>query len=379
MQRDTIVYFGIIQYEYNNAMCQHAAGIEMMIKALGYRAITIGVSPRVRPGRYDKRTDNSYIINYPQSIRESIRECFSANDLIAVMDDIVVNRIKTFIMADYRYLPMLKMEKYCKKNGIFFAVDVMDRFMSENTITSKIKKIDSELRMRFLYPKVERRIHICHAYNALLGKGKHVAVIPGVGKNSHNELKTPKLQNETIKLVFLGRPGLRCEKEKLDWIIKAIHTEKLIDSFELVLAGFDGKKFSDKNEKLRQYLSDNVIFKGRLKHEECIELLQRADFSLVIRPDTLLSQYGFSTKITESFGYGIPVLATDTSDNRLYIDYGKNGFVCGSSFEEVKEMLKMIAKLSRQDINEMKQYCCNNNPLEYTHYTKLFKSVILDN
>ncbi len=379
MLRDTIVYFGIIQYEYNNAMCQHAAGIEMLIKALGYNAVVIGVSSRVRPGRYEKLTNNRYVINYPVNIGENIRECISAKDIISIVKEIGTDRIKTFIMADYRYLPMLKMKRYCKKNDILYAVDIMDRFISGKSITSKIKKIDSELRMRFLYPKVERRIHICHAYNALLGEGKHVAVIPGVGKKSHNEFKTLDSQSETIKLVFLGRPGLRCEKEKLDWVIKAIYTENLTDSFELVLAGFDGKEFIDKNENLRQYLSDNVIFKGRLKHQDCIELLQRADFSFVIRPDTLLTQYGFSTKITESFAYGISVLATDTSDNRLYIENGKNGFVCGNSFDEVKEMLKMIAKLSRHDINEMKQYCCNNNPLEYTNYTNLFKKVILDN
>ncbi len=76
MLRDTILYFGIIQYEYN-AMCQHVVGIEKIVHALGHYAITIGVSPNVKCGAYRKNDEDRYVIDYPQCIKKYIRECFS--------------------------------------------------------------------------------------------------------------------------------------------------------------------------------------------------------------------------------------------------------------------------------------------------------------
>lgn len=378
MSRDTIVYFGIIQYEYNNAMCQHVAGIENIVHALGYHAVTIGVSPDVRCGTYRKINEDRYVINHPQSIKENIKECISVEDLIAVINAIGNNHIKAMIMADYRFIPMAMMRKYCKKCGILFVIDVMDRFVSGNSFVSKIKQIDSELRMRILYPKVERKIYICHAYKSLLGDGKHVAVIPGVGINLYGKQIPEKIERKLIRLVFLGRPGEICEKEKIDWIIKIICMEKLTDKFELILAGFDKEKFLVKNDHLHAFLSDNVIFCGRVNHDECIKLLRNSDFSLVIRPNTVLSQYGFSTKIGEAFSCGVPVLATDTSDNKLYIKNGENGFVCGPCYENVKEMLKSVAKLSREEIEKMKTKCRKNNPLLFSNFIERFKRVVIE-
>ena len=378
MSRDTIVYFGIIQYEYNNAMCQHAAGIENMIHDLGYRAVTIGVSSNVRHGAYRKIKEDRYVINYPQNIKEYIKESASPKGLLAVINEIGHNRIKALVMADYRFIPMILMARYCKKYGIMFAADIMDRFISGSSLVSKIKRLDSELRMRILYPKVDRKIYICHAYEKLLGKGKHVAVIPGVGISLCREQIETQTERKLIRLVFLGRPGELCEKEKIDWIIKIIYLEKLTNKVELILAGFDKNKFLDKNEHLHKFLSDNIIFRGRIEHNECIKLIRSSDFSLVIRPDTVLSQYGFSTKIGEAFSCGIPVLATDTSDNKIYIENGQNGFVCGARYEDVRKMLKMVSALSKEKIEQMKMNCRNNNPLLYRNFVEQFKRVVID-
>ena len=335
MQKDTIVYFGIIRFDKGNAMCQHARGIEQLIRIAGFRPIVIGVSNDVKRGSFKRIEESAYIINYPKNLMEQLQECFSSSEIKSILMEIGIKRIKAFIMADFRYIPMRAMKSYCDSKDIAFVVDIMDRFMLGRSINSMIKKIDCDIRMKHLYPSIDRRIYICSAYNELLGEGSHTAVIPGVTANRPN--KPYEYKGAKTRLVFLGQPGKKCEKEKLDWVIQGIEELGLSESIELSIAGVGRKEFIDNNKKIARFLGDNIFFCDRLSHNECIELLEQSDFSIVIRPDTMLSKYGFSTKIGEAFSCGVPVLATNTSDNNVYIHDGINGYICGCTYEEVKQ------------------------------------------
>lgn len=375
MRRDTIVYFGIIQFEYNNAMCQHARGIVKMIEGIGYRPVLIGVSSNVNRDTYKKIDNSRYVINDPRNLKERLIECISSNELKKILQEIGTERVKTFIMADFRFIPMKLMKKFCERAGILFAIDIMDRFESEKSIASKIKKIDCDLRMKYFYPKVERRIYICRYYNELLGKGDHIAVIPGVCEN--RKIKQQTYRDDIIRLVFLGRPGEKCEKEKIDWVIQAIDELNLSDKIELSLAGFEKNNFINNNYNLTSYIHNNITFYGRITQDKCFALLEKADFSIIVRPDTILSKYGFSTKIGEAFSCSVPVLATDTSDNKIYIEDGENGFICACNYESVKKMILRVSRLSRNEINIIKNNCRLNNPLHYSIFLQKFMRVVI--
>ena len=166
MQRDTIVYFGIIQFEFNNAMCRHAEGIRRIIIESGYRAIIIGVSPTVNRGQFEKRNDNTYVVNDPQNIIDRIRECLFSSEIREILNEIGLERIKTFIMADFRYIPMKSIERYCEHNGIFYVVDIMDRFITDEDFISKIKKFDIS--------EKNRKKKLCaHTESCIFALGNH--------------------------------------------------------------------------------------------------------------------------------------------------------------------------------------------------------------
>ena len=372
MIKDKIVYFGVIQYESNNAMCRHTKGITKLIEANGYRPITIGVSTHVRSRSYKKISSDLYVINDPRRIGDRIIQCFSSCEIIEIFNDIGVQTIKAFIMADFRFFPMKKMKKYCDKNGIYFIVNIMDKFQAYKDLISIIKQIDSNLRMRFFYPNIERKIYICSTYYQELGKGKHVDVIPGV---TWEYSKKPHKNNEKIEMVFLGQPGKRCEKEKLDWIIKAVYG---IETIHLTLAGFDKNEFMKYNRELEKYISENVTFLNRITNEECLELLKKSDFSLVIRPNSVLSQHGFSTKIGEAFSCRTLVIATRTSDNDKYIINGENGFICECNYNSFKQTIDIIKDLSKDDIIAMRNRAEVFQVLDYNKFSSKFKKVVID-
>ena len=376
MQRDTIVYFGIIQHEYNNAMCRHSIGIKKLIEKLGYRAIIIGVSKNVSKGTFRTIKENTFAVREPNNIWEKIKECISSEDIERVLKHIGTQRIESIIMADFRYLPMKRIDKLCERNSIKFVVDIMDYFVFDSGIVSRLKKIDCDLRMKYFYPRVPRRIYICSSYNELIGSGIHTAVIPGVTWDKH--LHRPEGKNKIV-LTFLGRPGIRCEKERIDWVIRAINELNVKERFIVLLGGFDKSEFVENNPGLRQYISDNIHFLGRISAEECLKVLDESDFSLVIRPNNKLSKYGLSTKIGESFSRSIPVLTTDTSDNKKYVIDGKSGYVCDCSYDAVKEVILKIANAKHADIVTMKKYIYDNNPLDYYNYIDEFKKAVLTN
>ena len=70
------------------------------------------------------------------------------------------------------------------------------------------------------------------------------------------------------------------------------------------------------------------------------------------------------------------MLVTDTSDNSIYIENGKNGFICEANYEAVRTMIKHVAKLNSDDISAMKKNIIKNNPLDYTRYIHSFMKVI---
>lgn len=373
-----IVYFGIIQYESENAMCQRAEGIKRLISAIGYTPIIIGVSAHVRSGEWRKKSNLIYEINLPNSTSEWIKSCVSSCSIKEVMCDIGIDNISALIMADYRFLPMKQMKTFCLKNDITFVVDIMDWFVSGKSLNSKIKNFDNVLRMKKLYPNVDRKIYICSRYIQLLGMSEHTAIIPGiVDEGSAQDTRViSESKRDRIVLSFAGVPGVNCNKEKIDWVIKTISIGEWSNLFEFHIAGVSKQEFLEDNPDMGQYISDNIIFYGRIKHDDCVELLQRSDFGVVIRPNNRLSNYGFSTKIGEAFANQIPILATDTSDNKKYVIEGKTGYVCDCTFESVKEMLDRVAQLSREEIEELKDNIRRHNPLTFLRFVEEFRKVI---
>lgn len=383
MSRNIIIYFGIIQFAKENAMCQRANGIKKLIQTSGYTPIIIGVDASVERGKYIEIGDNTFAIHEPTSFKEWIEYSLSAEDIINVINRIGKERIKSFVMADYRFIPMNEVKKYCEKNKINYCIDVMDWFQAGDTLNSKIKRIDNNLRMKKFYPKVQRRIYICSSYYKTLGKTSHTSVIPGIvslsekQKGSISQFKDEyKKESNKIVLSFAGNPGIKCEKEKINWVIRALARNELKNKFIFYIAGVDKNTFLSNNPELSSYISNDIKFLGRISHQKCLNLIAISDFSLVIRPSNQLSNYGFSTKIAESFECGTPVLSTNTSDNKKYIMNGLNGFVCDANYASLVKCLENVASYNRDYLDKLRQNCKMNNTLRYKKFVDQFRNVV---
>ncbi len=370
-----ILYFGIIQFKYENAMCQRVKGIKKLIEEIGYEIIEIGVDESANIRSHIRIDDNVFAIKEPKTIKEWIKSCYDTKCICEIIEQYNFEDIEALIRADYRLIPMFKMKKYCERHNIKFVVDIMDWFPLELSIKGFIKKIDNELRMKLFYPFLDRKIYICTQFEKKWKKGEFCRVIPGVVIQKN---KLVNYNHEKIQLVFAGRPEKKCKKEKINWIIKAINQGENKNKFNFYIAGITKSQFINENPEYEQYVNENIIFLGRIPHEQCVDIIRKSDFSVVIRPNNKLSNYGFSTKIGESFSYNIPVIATDTSDNKLYIKNSVNGFICGCDYMSLEKMITEIGKLSNDEIFNLKKNIYASNPLFYNWYINRLQDVLGD-
>ena len=78
-----------------------------------------------------------------------------------------------------------------------------------------------------------------------------------------------------------------------------------------------------------------VSFLGRVPHSDIGKLYAIADYSMLLKPEgKRFSAAGFPTKLAESWGHGVPVIANLSSDLNLYLESGFNGYISSSSQPE---------------------------------------------
>ncbi|CAH7210006.1 putative Glycosyltransferase involved in cell wall biosynthesis [Vibrio chagasii] len=106
--------------------------------------------------------------------------------------------------------------------------------------------------------------------------------------------------------------------------------DNLIDAFSLyiesnndyryklqLIGSAESKEMSRLQDKvLEKKLKDNVVFLGRLPHQEVISRLFFSDALILARPNNQQAQGGFPSKLGEYLSTGKPVICTDVGDIR---------------------------------------------------------------
>lgn len=376
MDRNVIVYFGMGFLPEDGAVACREQAIAKMVFKTGNIPVLIGVKRGLPFLEYEKNEYDgiaNYSIKYAGSFRDKLQDTFIIHKtLLKILREVGLERIKCFIMQDYQWLPMRRMARICGQSGIVFVPDIMDWFTPTRDYSpakNLFKTADTFIRMHCFYPRVTNKIFISHAFaDYFQDKKANTMVLPCTAKEAQR-YPEPK-QNSPLILTFAGHPGRKFEKEKLDWVIKALYENK--SSIRLNIIGLSREECVQKDASMASYMTENIRCMGRLPHKECLEILCQSDFSIVVRKVNKLTTYGFSSKICEAFANGIPVIATANGDNGLYIRNGVNGYLCEPSYEAVKRLLKQVESADPDTVRQMKLRLQKNNPLSITAFYESF-------
>ena len=247
---------------------------------------------------------------------------------------------------------------FCHKRGISVGADVTewyeisrsrkwDRIVAKN-VDYRIKKMDKGL---------DYIISISPyftAYYKSIGC-KNVIEIPPIMDCIETAIN-PTLRR-VRHVVYAGSPA---QKDLILPFLDAVakRNEKQIDiiadivgvSNEQVMALM---KISDPEQK-------GIIAYGRIPHEKCIEIVQMADFSVLLRENLRYAKAGFSTKLSESLSLGVPVLCNSVGGADEIIQDGQNGIkVEGCDTNTIIAAIDRIISLSDGEIDDLKRSALN--------------------
>lgn len=163
-------------------------------------------------------------------------------------------------------------------------------------------------------------------YNLYKKYNPKTILIPILSSSVNQLIHTSKENERIFKIGFAG--VISQEKEGVSNLIMSI--TKLKDyEIELHLMGLVRHEYwtwiNDYVQTMK--IENKVFYHGNLTHECMVSKLQACDLLVLVRPNSLQTRFGFSTKLSDYLSTGVPVLISETGDAKNYITDKVNGFV----------------------------------------------------
>ena len=131
--------------------------------------------------------------------------------------------------------------------------------------------------------------------------------------------------------------------------IRSIFPIMLLSLIEMVIIGCTQDEYEEKFGKIGGGLINRqVFFKGRIERGEVLRYLEKADFTMLMRPpEERYAKAGFPTKVVESLAAGIPIICNYSSDLSLYLSDCQNAVIvedysvlsCSKALKKAIELL----------------------------------------
>ncbi|MEG1524101.1 MAG: glycosyltransferase family 4 protein [Clostridia bacterium] len=381
LEKRYVILIGEMKMPDQNAAAQRTVALCHSLIDIGKTPVVIGL----KDGDYcsDKIMENhetfsyadSYYVKNPVTIIERIKRTINVSKFIEIIDLYGTENISAVIAQEHESVSLLRLITYCKKKKIRLIVDTFEWYEKSKLKfpIGMFKDIDTCLRMRWLYPHIRYMICISgYLYKHYVAGKACITRIPGTivrNDTAYQSACRSYEKNAVATFVYAGYPGETCQKDKLDWVIRCIC--ELNDEGKRCRLRLIGDRLKETMESYipdlvdYRYYKDAVQYLGELPHKVCLEVIGKADFSIIARENKRLTQAGFPTKLSESLGCGTPVIITPAGDMPDYITDGINGIVadfCDDSSLKTA-IRRAIHWFDTADMKTIHRLSAENNPL----------------
>ncbi len=366
-----IIYIGGFEMPDKNAAAQRVLSNAKLLRDLGWDVSFIGVSKEIMCAPTDVYSFKSTPVPYPTNTKSWAYQLLSFIN----PQDILSLKPSYVILYNFPSIASLRILNICHKNGIKVIEDLTEWEEPQGwSLRSIVRKIDVKLRMEYCVKKMDGVIAISRFLYDRYKPFTHTILVPptvDLKDNKWNHYFSVQSSDKRVNLIYAGNAGFG-KKDRLDLIIEALDG---ITNVQLSVIGMTKDQYEQGyNKKVPEYI--DVVFYGRLSHEETLKAVKKADFQMLIRDDNRKNNAGFPTKLVESMACGTPVIATLTSNIGDYLNDGYNCFIV-SKDKDLKEVFSSLSNMSKTTINEMKQHCLDCLDFDYHNYKdeflKLFK------
>lgn len=276
-------------------------------------------------------------------------------------------------------------ERYGVKNNIKLVHDSVEWYSPEEFSNGE-KNIEYKLK-----EKTNREI-INHNWNVIAiskflqehfdKKAKKVIRVPVIMDTDSIPFDIEKSASKKTNFVYVGAPG------KKDYLKEILEGFTLLEKehrelCELHIIGVTANqliKACGVEEETLSNLGDMLFAHGRLSHEEAIEWVRKADYTLLLRDANLrYAKAGFPTKIVESLSCGTPPVCNMSSDLSMYLKDGENAFVSEShNPEDLKKALIKAIVCSPEQKRKMRNSARKTaeENFNYKCYIDIFRELL---
>lgn len=389
MDKKTIIYIGGFELPDKNAAAHRVISNGKLLRDIGYNVHFMGISNERGYNNKSYYGFNSSALKYPNSIISWVKYITTFKDYKNIIES--YNNVHSIICYNLPSGSLYRLLKYCTKKEIKIFSDCTEWYVAPKTgsfIARTVKSWDIKLRMNKLHLKLNGIIAISsylHTYYSNQGVPT-LQIPPLVDKEDCKWPRTILQKNNTaVNLIYSGSPFALTKgsevKDRLDLIIDGLYLiSKTFTDFKLTILGMDINGFlivfPDYKDKLLS-LGKLIDWKGRVPHNEALDLLKKSDYSIFLRDTNLVTIAGFPTKFVEALSCGIPVLTNRNSNLADYLVEGKNGFwIETNSDDAIYKSLLEVLKINKEDLNDLKEDLLKSKTFDYKNYMMDFKKFL---
>ena len=394
MTKDTIIYIGNFKLSVMDAQCQLVLGNCSILHDLGYRVVLIGNDPcfSTNDPLFSKQRVNDfdfYNIQFDRTIMGLMGIIKKGKQIVNIMES--YDNIKMVICygSPGFALQLYLLFNWCRKRGIRIIYNCAD--ISSQAHGSSIeriaKRLDKRIKDHFIIYKADGLLTVSSYIRNYYyqKKSKPSAVIPPLKGEQKNNLVLKK-DCDSLNLIYIGIPfpidGRVVDevayKDRIDLFIDLLCSiRNQTRSFCFNIYGLTEEQYIrtvSRQKELIDINKDIITFHGIISHEKAIEELMKADYSVVYRSINQMTMAGFSSKLVESIWCGTPVIMTDTSDYKQYLEEGVScNIIDYANIKNAREQLVKVLNKEQNVINSMKESCYYSNLFNYNNFTNEMK------
>lgn len=362
-----IVYLGPFSFPNGGAAARRILGNAKAIRAAGYR-VMIASGQSAREAGPSTEFDGFEVVSLGERTAEHLPRLLKhfayvnmGSKSVAWLDSLPQRPYAVVLYSGYSpYL--LRLLPWAKRNGVRLVFDAVEWYQPDSMAGYLSPyQLNIELAMRTLLPRVPNLISISsYLHRHYTARGCRSVVVPPLLDTADTVYSdTGRDAAQPLRLVYAGSPG---KKDLLDNIMDAVlQVRQQGLNIHLSVAGIPAAAsmhYPSVQRASAALVEGTIEFAGVLGHADSMDLVRRADFSLLLRNDARYAKAGFPTKFVESLSVGTPVIANLTSDLGSHLRDGETGFVCaGPSAADLVAGLRKAATLSTEAHAAMRRAC----------------------
>ncbi len=341
-----ILYYGGFALPDKSASANRVVSNGKLFASLGYETIFLGSCYDATVSGMWQISENMFEEPHPETSKEWIKQILSFSNLKKLADE--CENLKLVLLYNVPFITLVVAKRYFSKMGIEVAYDCTEwTQFTEGSLLKKIFKYGDEFFVRrFAHKIADKMIVISKMMEKAYDSNEKLLKLPPL-VDVKDEIWHQKVEKNKDEFVFCfaGFPG--GNKDSLDKVVEAF--KKLNqENTKLKIVGLSEKYFLELYPQVKKIDDERIEFLGEQSHKASIKNILSCDCYIFIRPSDRRNNAGFPTKFVESFTCGVPIITTDVSDIKEYIDLSEGSILLQNcEIESIQKAMETVLNKSK--------------------------------